>query len=155
MTKRSRTDLWGASPVRAALTRKGDAKKRHACCWCYILIGKNMKYFIVVLLIICSFSANAALETTVYGKIVGLETRAWGMHVQVDFPVGQKAGCPVSPGTMYMLDLSETKVSQTGGNYDFVQSVILASFMAQKEVSFHIYECGSSRPIIGHVRVKH
>jgi len=31
-----------------------------------------------------------AVETTPYGKIVGIETREWGLHVQTDFSGGSQ-----------------------------------------------------------------
>lgn len=98
-------------------------------------------------------SVAFALETTSYGKIKGIETRAWGLHVQTNFSGGNSLGCPVSPGSPYMFDLV---LNSQGENANAVVSVILAAFAAGKDVSFHLYECrpGNTRPIIGHVRVK-
>ncbi len=112
------------------------------------------KYLIVLFGCFLSSACLAALETTPYGKIVGIETRAWGMHIQVDYTVGSTLGCKVDPGAAYMLDLNKASISQTGENYELVSSTILAAFMAQKDVSFHLYQCGPSRPIVGHVRVR-
>lgn len=97
--------------------------------------------------------ALADLETTPYGRIVGIETRQANMHVQTDFPAGTKLGCPVNVGSTYMYDLI---VAEQGEGADTVTSVILAAFMAGKEVSFHLYQCNgsSTRPVIGHVRVR-
>ncbi|WP_096086614.1 hypothetical protein [Agaribacterium haliotis] len=118
-----------------------------------------MRVFIKILsgfvLLGCVYTASAATETTPYGKVTGIESRSWGLHVQVDFQVGQALGCAVNPGAMYMLDLSEAKVSKDGGNYEFIQSAVLAAFIAQSDISFHLYECNpSNRPYIGHIRLK-
>lgn len=113
-----------------------------------------MKYLSLIAVVFSSVSF-ASTETTPYTKITGIETRGWGMHVQVDVSVGQTVGCRVEPGATYMLDLNKSKMNQTGENYEFAQSAILAAFMAQSDISFHIYECTSSgRPIIGHIRLK-
>ncbi len=97
-------------------------------------------------------SVSSALETTAYGKIVGIETRGSAMHVQTDFSAGTTMGCAVSVGGVYMFDFLPTD-DMTGDN--FVRSVILSAFMAGKDVSFHLYKCngGNTRPVIGHVRV--
>ena len=99
------------------------------------------------------FSSPLFAETTAYGKIVGIETRGENMHVQTDFVCGASLGCGVSVGAIYMFDFVASK---QGSGANFVQSVILSAFAANKDVSFHLYECNSnnSRPVIGHVRVK-
>lgn len=112
-----------------------------------------MRYLLTLLLLSIPLIVSA-METTPYGKITGIETRPWGMHVQVDYAAGKSIGCEVRPGMAYMLDLNESKVNQNGENYELSQSLILAAFLAQKDVSFHLYECGSQRPYIGHVRVR-
>jgi hypothetical protein len=105
------------------------------------------------LLFLVSLNSLAGLQTTPYGKIVGIETRQGSMHVQTDFASGDKLGCFVGVGTTYMYDFDPKK---QGEGVAFVQSVILAAFAAGKDISFHLYECNSSnsRPVIGHVRVK-
>ena len=113
-----------------------------------------MKFFTLALLLSVSINCLAAMETTSYGKITGFETRSWGMHVQVDFSVGAPIGCKVDPGAAYMLDLNKSNINQNGEGYEFAQSLILAAFVAQKPVSFHLYSCASGRPQIGHIRVK-
>lgn len=92
-----------------------------------------------------------ALETTPYGKIVGIETRAWGLHVQTDFSAGSKLNCPVSTGQTYMFDFI---LSRNVGNSKFIQSSLFAAFISGTPVSFHLYECNGARPIIDHVRLK-
>lgn len=100
-------------------------------------------------------SAYAA-ETTPYGKITGIETRDWGLHVNVDYALGASLGCPSSPGDVYMLDLHKDYVSINGGNFEAVQASVLSAFMAGREISFHLYTCRSSndRPYVGHVRIR-
>jgi len=111
-----------------------------------------MKKILLTILSLISLSAGAA-ETTPYEKIVGIETREWGMHVQVDFTVGKDIGCEVLPGTTYMLDLHRDFIGGAG-NFDLTQSMIMAAFMANKSVSFHLYQCNAStRPYVGYVRV--
>lgn len=94
-----------------------------------------------------------AVETTPYGKIVGIETREWGLHVQTDFSGGSALGCPVQVGVLYMYDFN---LSTQGNNANGVMSVLLAAFISGKDVSFHLYSCSSDnqRPVIGHLRVK-
>jgi hypothetical protein len=111
----------------------------------------SSKMLICILFILPSYAQ--ALETTVYGKIVGIETRHWGFHVQTDFSAGESIGCKVNPGASYMFDLD---ISQQGANANGVISTLLAAFASGKEVSFLLYECrpGNTRPMIGHLRVK-
>jgi hypothetical protein len=112
--------------------------------------SKSMRVLLFLSLFISSLCS--ALETTAYGKIVGIETRGGAMHVQTDFAAGTTMGCAVAVGTMYMFDFVPTD-DVVGDN--FVRSVILSAFMAGKDISFHLYACngGNSRPVIGHVRV--
>jgi hypothetical protein len=112
-----------------------------------------MKFLISIDLSLVAFTSYAQIETTPYGKITGIETRSWGMHIQVDYAVGEKLGCKIEPGATYMLDLHKDKVSHDGGNFDLVQSMVLAAYMANKDISFHLYEC-LARPQVGHVRVR-
>ena len=111
-----------------------------------------MKYIFGVLIYLV-VASSYALETTVYGKIVGIETRNGNMHVQTDFSGGASLNCGVTAGTLYMYDFLS---SEQGEGADFVRSVILSAFIAQKDVSFHLYKCNSNnaRPVIGHVRIK-
>lgn len=111
------------------------------------------KFWCMMLMLTVSTSVYADIETTAYGKIVGIETRGEDMHVQTNFAAGSKTGCVVSVDDIYMYDFDASK---QGDGAKFVQSVILAAFAAGKDVSFHLYECNSnnSRPIIGHVRVR-
>jgi hypothetical protein len=112
-----------------------------------------MKKILAFILLSVSLNSNADLQTTPYGQIVGIETRGQNMHIQTNFSSGDKLGCAVSVGAIYMYDFSAAK---QGDGDQLVQSVLLAAFMAGKDVSFHLYECNTSgsRPVIGHVRVK-
>ncbi len=92
-----------------------------------------------------------ALETTVYGKITGIETRAWGLHVQTDFAGGQSLNCGVTPGQTYMYDFL---LSRNVENAEFIQATLLTAFTAGLDVSFHMYVCNGPRPTIDHVRIK-
>lgn len=106
------------------------------------------------LCVVSAFASSAfAVETTPYGKIVGIETREWGLHVQTNFAGGTSLGCPVQVGALYMYDFD---LSAQGSNANGAMSVLLAAFAAGKDVSFHLYSCrsGNTRPIIGHVRVR-
>lgn len=102
-----------------------------------------------------SLSAQA-VEHTLWGKITGMETREWGLIVNVDFSVGQSLGCPRTPSDTYMLYLHETYSSNGGGNFAAVQSSVLTAFASGSDIAFHLYQCTVSGgvPYIGHVRLR-
>ena len=107
-------------------------------------------------MVLAAHSQAWATETTPWGQITAVETRSWGLHINVDYSVGAGLGCQANPGDTYMLDLHMNKVSIDGGNFDLVQSAVLTAFAAGRQVSFHLYECvpGSGRPYVGHVRIR-
>jgi hypothetical protein len=119
--------------------------------------GKVVQRFLSKFISLCiagAFASSAfAVETTPYGKIVGIETREWGLHVQTNFAGGTSLGCPIQVGAQYMYDFD---LSTQGSNANGAMSVLLAAFAAGKDVSFHLYNCrsGNTRPVIGHIRVR-
>ena len=44
-----------------------------------------MKHFITLILVLITAPIALAVETTPYGRIVGIETRGGNLHVQTDF----------------------------------------------------------------------
>ena len=100
-------------------------------------------------------STTVYAETSVYGKIVGLEARDWGMHVQTDFAAGGSLGCGVSVGAEYMYDFQYGN-SMNSPSAAMEKSMLLSAFTLGKDVSFHLYSCNSSksRPVIGYIRLK-
>ncbi|TVZ40937.1 hypothetical protein P886_0272 [Alteromonadaceae bacterium 2753L.S.0a.02] len=111
---------------------------------------KNIKYLFFSFI---AFSP-VALSATPYGKIVGIEAREWGLHIQTDFGWND-LGCSVNVGDTYMYDF---RYDYTRNSTDSKTEVamLLAAFTAQQSVSFHIYECtpDNKRPIIGYIRIK-
>jgi len=125
--------------------------------WKLIMYKNLFKKSFCLALALNSFTAFAG-GTTSYGKIVGIETREWGLHIQTDFPF-TFTGCSATVGALYMYDfrydgVRNNQASSTIGSME--TSIILAAFAAQQDISFHIYECHdtSSRPLVGYIRVK-
>jgi hypothetical protein len=114
-----------------------------------------LRKVLFALTLYCATNSVFALETTVYGKIVGIETRTWGLHVQTEFSGGVSLGCPVTVGDVYMYDFiyGNTRNSELAA---MEKTVLLTAFSTGKDVSFHLYECNSNntRPIIGYIRVR-
>ncbi len=106
---------------------------------------------IILLSIICAKSF-AVHEATAFGKIVGIESRDWGMHIQTDFAGGASNGCPVNVGDTYMFDMKYDN-SRFGGDASDEISMILAAYASQTKIAFHVYGCNGSRPEIGYIRL--
>lgn len=107
----------------------------------------------IILLVVPTFVG--AVQTTPYGKIVGIETRDWGLHVQTDFGF-DKMGCLATVGALYMYDFHYGNTMNSSDKASVEVSLLFAAFAAQKDVSFHIYSCieHGTRPLIGFIRVK-
>jgi hypothetical protein len=103
-----------------------------------------------VVLIVIAGESSAATE---YGKIVGIETRAWGLHIQTDFGFSM-TGCEAVVNQPYMYDFVYSNNMNSSVDAKVEVSIIFAAFAANKDVSFHIYDCNTSRPKIGYIRVK-
>ncbi len=95
-----------------------------------------------------------AVESTNFGKIVGIETRSWGLHIQTDFAAGTASGCPVNVGDTYMYDFRIDNPNNSSPTANAELSIILAAFAAQKDIAFHIYGCSGTRPLIGYLRLR-
>lgn len=113
------------------------------------------KLLLSVIMLVSTFNTMAATESTSFGRITGIETRDWGLHVQTTFGAGAANGCSVSVGDGYMYDFRHDNVNNGTESSDEV-SILLAAFAAQSNVAFHIYGCNSavSRPLIGFIRLK-
>jgi hypothetical protein len=102
-------------------------------------------------------TSTASAYETAHGKIVGIETRPWGLHIQTDFQFPGSTGisCPVNVGDTYMYDFRYDS-PRNSADANIEKSILLAAFSAGKDVAFHIYECNSSesRPLIGFIIVK-
>lgn len=109
----------------------------------------------VMILLFISSNISAVTESTVFGKITGIESRSWGMHVQTNFAGGGPNGCPVTVGQTYMYDFRHDNNNNGSDSSDEV-AMILAAFAAQSDIAFHIYGCNDAgnRPIIGYVRLR-
>lgn len=114
-----------------------------------------IQLIIVLATLLLSLNASAASETTSYGKITGIESRTWGMHIQTTFGAGGPNNCKVSPGDTYMYDFRHDN-SRNGTDSTEEVSMLLAAFSAQTDISFHIYSCNQSnnRPLIGYIRLR-
>ncbi len=101
-----------------------------------------------------SLKTYAAHESTVFGKIVGIESRSWGMHIQTDFAGGASNGCPVKVGDTYMYDFVYAN-NNFGDDPSDEISMILAAYASQTKIAFHIYGCNSNsnRPSISYIRL--
>ena len=117
----------------------------------------SSKYNAVLLVFLCfiSLKVTAAHEQTVYGKIVGIESRPWGMHIQTSFAGGEKNNCPVKVGSTYMYDFQFANSNNSPGASAEI-AMILAIFASQTDVAFHIYGCndGRTRPVIGYILMR-
>jgi len=114
-----------------------------------------MRKIIFALLMIVPMYASAANESTPFGKITGIESRPWGMHIQTTFAGGAANNCPVSVGATYMYDFRYDNPNNGVSANDEV-SMILSAFTAQSDIAFHIYGCNDAgnRPLIGYIRLK-
>ena len=113
------------------------------------------KIISVMLMSIATNVSMAAHEQTVYGKITGIESRSWGMHIQTDFAAGKSNGCEVTPGMTYMYDFQYAN-NNNGDSADDEIAMILTAFSAHSDISFHIYGCNSAnnRPVVGYIRLR-
>ncbi len=98
-------------------------------------------------------SCSSIASTTAYGKIVGIETRPWGLHIQTDFGFSMD-GCAATVGATYMYDFAYTSDKNSSPLASAEVSILLAAFAAQKNIAFHIYECNGTRPKVGYILVK-
>ena len=115
------------------------------------------KLFFLVCLVFFTFVNSASAVQTAYGKIVGIETRPWGFHVQTDFafPGAENINCSCNVGAVYMYDFYiDNSTNSPGASMEI--STLLTAFAAGKDVAFHIYGCasGNTRPVIGYILVK-
>lgn len=110
---------------------------------------------IFILLAIASSNALAVHQATPFGKIVGIESRSWGMHIQTDFGIGDANNCAVEVGDTYMYDFRFDRSSFSGEDASDEIAMILAAYASQTKIAFHIYGCndGGSRPVIGYIRL--
>ena len=99
-----------------------------------------------------AFTSSSIAATTAYGKIVGLETRQWGMHIQTDFGFTME-GCSAVVGGTYMFDFIYNS-DKNSPSASIEVSVILAAFAAKQDIAFHVYDCNTSRPKIGYILLK-
>lgn len=120
-----------------------------------------MKFIkIAILTVIFCPLISHAVGSTGYGKIVGIESRAWGMHIQTDFgyvpSTNSGLNCSATVGNTYMYDFRYDSIRNGPGEGKVGASMILAAFLSQKEISFHLYEChnGGERPLVGYIRLK-
>jgi hypothetical protein len=104
----------------------------------------------LLLIFVSSFSFAG---TTAYGKITGIETRDWGLHIQTSFGYSRE-GCEAIVGGTYMYDFVYGNNMNSSSSATVEVSILLAAFAAQKNVAFHIYDCNTSRPKIGYILVK-
>ncbi len=113
------------------------------------------KSFIVLMALLASISTYSAIESTPFGKIVGIESRSWGFHIQTNFGAGGPNNCAVNTGETYMYDFRHDS-SRNGNDSSDEVSMILAAFAAQLDIAFHIYGCNEAgtRPLIGFVRLR-
>ncbi|ALO42750.1 hypothetical protein [Pseudoalteromonas phenolica] len=110
---------------------------------------------LLFLISLVSLKAVAVHEQTAYGKIVGIESRPWGMHIQTNFAGGAKNNCPVKAGDTYMYDFKyENSNNSPGASAEI--SMILAAFASQSDVAFHIYGCNEDgrRPVVGFILMR-
>ncbi len=115
-----------------------------------------MKNRFILKLISLSFiflSGTSVAATTSYGKIVGIETRAWGLHIQTDFGFSMEV-CEAVVGETYMYDFVYTSDRNSSESASVEISIIMAAFAAKKDIAFHIYECNSTRPKVGFILLK-
>ena len=112
---------------------------------------KFISQLIGLSLIFASCSSIAA--TTTYGKIVGIETRPWGLHIQTDFGFSM-GGCEANVGATYMYDFAYASDKNSSQSASAEISIILAAFAAQRNIAFHIYECNGPRPKVGYILLK-
>ncbi len=103
-----------------------------------------------VLLFLASMNSFALAG---YGKIVGIETRDWGLHVQTDFGY-EMTGCEAVVGGTYMYDFVYANNMNSSDSASVEVSMLLAAFASGKSVAFHIYDCNTSRPKIGYILIK-
>ncbi|CCN34329.1 exported hypothetical protein [Vibrio nigripulchritudo SO65] len=115
----------------------------------------QFKKIVPICLIFTCFQAFAVHEQTPYGKIVGIESRSWGMHIQTNFSGGDKNNCPVKVGDTYMYDFNYLNSNNSPGASAEV-SMLLAAFASQSDIGFHIYGCNGAgnRPVIGFIRLR-
>lgn len=97
--------------------------------------------------------SGEAVAATAYGKIVGIETRDWGLHIQTDFGYSM-SGCQAVVNEEYMYDFLYANSMNSSVNASSEVSLLFAAFAANKSVSFHIYDCNGPRPKIGYIRIK-
>ena len=107
-------------------------------------------FFFTLITILTSVNSFAA---TSYGKIVGIETRTWGLHIQTDFGYSM-SGCEAVVGAQYMYDFEYANDKNSSETANVEVSILLAAFAAGKDVAFHIYSCNTSRPKIGYILIK-
>lgn len=117
-------------------------------------MNKKLALFIFSLVFL-PVNVAMAYETTAYGKITGIESRIWGLHVQTTFSGGGSLGCQVNVGETIMYDFRDDN-TRNSPDAKTEKAMLLAAFVAGKDVSFHLYECnsGGTRPIIGYIRIK-
>ncbi|MGH1487581.1 MAG: hypothetical protein ACRBCI_15310 [Cellvibrionaceae bacterium] len=112
-----------------------------------------MKSLFCFLILLLPTYALSATESTTFGKIVGIESRPWGFHIQTNFAAGAANNCPVNVGDPYMYDFRHDNSNNGTTSSDEV-SMLLAAFAAQTDIAFHIYGCNGTRPLIGYIRLK-
>ena len=100
-----------------------------------------------------ALSAQSIADTTTYGKIVGIETRAWGLHIQTDFSFAM-AGCEAVAGKTYMYDFVYSNYMNSTADAKVEASIILSAFAANKDIAFHIYDCNGVRPRVGYILIR-
>ena len=115
------------------------------------------KIFFLVGVVLFGFINSAAAVQTATGKIVSIETRAWGLLVQTDFGFSGATGidCAVNVGATYMYDFLYARAGNSP-DASMEKSILLTAYTTGRDISFHIYECNSNnnRPIIGYIRLK-
>jgi len=110
------------------------------------IISKLLSFSLIIL------SCSTIASTTNYGKIIGIETRSWGMHIQTDFGFTME-GCSAIVGGAYMYDFVYNN-DKNSPSASAEISIILAAFAANKDIAFHVYDCNSSRPKVGYILLK-
>lgn len=112
-----------------------------------------MSFSKILGLVLIIISSQSIAATTTYGKIVGIEARNWGLHIQTDFGFSM-AGCGAVVGQTYMYDFVYNNAMNSSINAQVEVSLLFTAFAANKDIAFHIYDCNSIRPKIGFILVK-
>ncbi len=116
-----------------------------------------LKKIIFGLAIVLTSISCLAGTTTGYGKIVGIETREWGLHIQTSFGFSHESfNCEAVVDGTYMYDFLYDNSMNSSSSASIEVSVLLAAFAASKDVAFHIYDCNvdGGRPKVGYILIR-